>query len=292
VSDPAPPLETKDLRDGAGMLSRQARCPLRAFCEDRLAARPLERVGLGLSARFRGIATHRALERLLAGLPPQADFHAKVADVDRIAERALGELFGDARQPLRALFAIEAQRLSATLSSLLELDLRRSAFSVTAVEQRQEITVAGRNLGVRIDRLDRMTDGKIAIIDYKTGARPSAAEWFKDRLRDVQVPLYAAHSAADVGAAAVARVRAGQAAYSGYWTPGSFPARSSRLPAERDWAAQLAAWRIQIERLVVEFAEGDTRLFLADLDDAYGAFAPLTRVHEQLGVVRGTVPRW
>jgi probable DNA repair protein len=292
ISDPAPPFEATELRGGVGVLRREARCPLRAFCQDRLGARPLERVGLGLSGRLRGIATHRALERLLEDLPEQAELRAKTAAVGAVVERALGEVFGDARRPLRALFAIEAQRLAATLSSLLELDLRRGGFRVADIEEQRELTIAGRTLRVRIDRVDRLTDGSIAIIDYKTGERSTSAEWFRPRLRDVQVPLYAAHSAVPVGAAAIARVRAGQAAYSGYWTAGSFPARPSKLPGDRDWSAQLAAWRMQIEQLVREFAAGDTRLFLDDLDDAQGAYAPLTRVQEQLGLASGSVPRW
>jgi ATP-dependent helicase/nuclease subunit B len=292
VADPPPPFAAMELRGGAGLLRREARCPLRAFCEDRLGARALERVGLGLNGRLRGIATHRALERLLEDLPEQTDLRARTTAVGTVAERALAEIFGDARRPLRALFAIEVQRLAATLSSLIELDLRRADFRVAAVEQQQELIVAGRKLRVRIDRVDRLTDGTLAIIDYKTGERASSAEWFKERLRDVQVPLYAAHSAVPVGAAAVARVRSGRAAYSGYWSAGAFPARPSRLPADREWSEQISAWRIQIERLVRDFVAGDTRLFIDDLDEASGAFAPLTRVQEQLGLARGWVPQW
>jgi probable DNA repair protein len=292
VADPAPPFEGAELRGGVGVLRRQARCPLRAFCEDRLGAHALERVGVGLNGRLRGIATHRALERLLEDLPPQAELRARLGAVGTAAERALAEVFGDARRPLRALFAIEAQRLAATLSSLLELDLRRAPFRVVGVEERQEIVVAGRTLRVRIDRVDRLADGGIAIIDYKTSARASSAEWFRERLRDVQVPLYAAHSALPVGAAAIARVSSGQAAYSGYWPAGSFPVRASKLGPDRDWPAQLAAWRAQIEQLVRELAAGDVRILRGDLDDALGAFAPLTRAHEQLGLAGGSVPRW
>jgi RecB family exonuclease len=292
VADPAPPLEATELRGGVGVLRRQARCPLRAFCEYRLGARALERVGVGLNARLRGTATHRAFERLLEDLPQQAELRARMATVGAVAEHALAEVFGDARRPLRALFAIEVQRLAATLASLLELDLRRGSFRVTGVEEQQELVIAGRTLRVRIDRLDRLADGSVAIIDYKTSERAGSAEWFKERLRDVQVPLYAAHSAVPVGAAAIARVRAGRAAYSGYWRSSAFPTRPSKLAVDLDWSAQLAAWRLQVEQLVREFAAGDTRLFLDDLDDALGAFAPLTRVHEQLGLVGGSVPQW
>ena len=43
---------------------------------------------------------------------------------------------------------------------------------------------------------------------------------------------------------------------------------------------------------MLEHAGGDTRIFLDDLDDAAGAFAPLTRVHEQLAILRGSAERW
>jgi len=93
-----------------------------------------------------------------------------------------------------------------------------------------------------------------------------------------------------VSAAAIAAVTA-DAKYRGYWPDGAFPNRSSRL-GEYDWPAQLARWRAQIEKLVREHASGDTRLFVDDLEDAGGAYAPLTRVDEQLALARGSLEQW
>jgi exodeoxyribonuclease-5 len=59
VDDPAPAFCGTRLPGGTGALGRQARCPLRAFCQDRLGARPLEPLGFGLSGRLRGIALPR-----------------------------------------------------------------------------------------------------------------------------------------------------------------------------------------------------------------------------------------
>ena len=51
-------------------------------------------------------------------------------------------------------------------------------------------------------------------------------------------------------------------------------------------------WRRQLELLADEFAAGDTRIFVDDYDDAAGAYAPLTRVFEQLALARGAAARW
>jgi hypothetical protein len=58
------------------------------------------------------------------------------------------------------------------------------------------------------------------------------------------------------------------------------------LPDARDWPAQLATWRAQLETLAAELAAGDTRIFLDALEDAQGAYAPLTRVVEQVAAAR------
>ena len=62
--------------------------------------------------------------------------------------------------------------------------------------------------------------------------------------------------------------------------------------ANPDTAAQLARWRAQLEALAAELAAGDARLFVDDYDDAAGAYAPLTRVFEQLALARGSAVRW
>ncbi len=45
---------------------------------------------------------------------------------------------------------------------------------------------------MRIDRIDEMPDGSLAVIDYKTSASvPSPSSWLGDRPSDPQLPLYA-----------------------------------------------------------------------------------------------------
>ena len=44
--------------------------------------------------------------------------------------------------------------------------------------------------------------------------------------------------------------------------------------------------------LAAEIKAGDTRIFTADYEDAAGAYAPLTRVFEQLALARGALKPW
>ena len=291
VTDAAPPFRANELPGGAGMLNRQARYPLLAFCRDRLRARELEPLGFGLSSRLRGIVVHRALEGLSQTLPTQADLVATSPDqLGRAAERTLGSVFGSAQRPLRALFELELEQLHAVLadgSTAREL-ARRSRCSQS--NKKAWCSSVRWTLSVRVDRLDRLDDGTVAIIDFKTGDRATSADWFGPRLRDAQVPLYAIQTAEPVGAAVVARVRPAGTSYSGVWPDAAFAGRAARLAA--DWPAQLKDWRTQLERLAEEFATGDVRMFAADSESAGGAYAPLTRIAEQLALARGAVRTW
>jgi ATP-dependent helicase/nuclease subunit B len=291
LSDDAPPLGAARVTGGAGALGRQARCPLRAFFQDRLGARPLEPLGFGVPARLRGIAAHRAAERLLEDLPAQTSFAGKPAAVAHCVERALAKLFGRARAPLAALYELEAEQLERMLAALLHEEALRAPFRVLAVEQRTAVTVGPLTFDVRIDRVDELADGTLAVIDYKTGERATSADWFGPRLRDAQVPLYASLAGEAVGAAVVARLAPTEARYFGFWPDGTFPGRPTKA-AHPDPAAQRALWRTQLAQLATELAAGDTRIFVEDYEDAAGAYAPLTRVFEQLALARGAVPRW
>jgi probable DNA repair protein len=290
VADQAPPFSGTRVPGGTAALGRQARCPVRAFCQDRLGARALEPLGFGVSARLRGIATHNAAERLLADLPPQEALAAKTPAVGECVERALARVFGRARYRLAALYDLEAEQLRRVLTALLRAEQLRAPFRVQAVEQRATIALGPLTLNVRVDRIDELADGMLAIIDYKTGERATSSHWFGERLRDAQVPLYASHAAAEVGAAVVARLAPSDVRFSGFWPGAAFPGRPSKAALPRE--AQLALWRTQVTSLATEFAAGDTRIFVDDYDEAAGAYAPLTRVFEQLAVARGAVARW
>ncbi len=291
VADPPPRVQGEALPGGAGMLSRQARCPLRAFCQDRLGAFEMERLRLGVPGRLRGIAVHRAAEILYSQLPAQQDLASLLPRVEQAVDAALREVFRATRAPLRALFELEAEQLRELLTTFVMREQERGAFRVLAVEQRAEIRVGRWLLRARLDRLDEIVGRGVAVIDYKTGKHATSNDWFSPRLRDAQVPLYAVHSSESVAATVVARLRPAAAGYYGLWSDKAFPGRPN-APLAGNWASQLAHWQTQLETLAEEFASGDTRVFLDATDEAGGAYAPLTRVFEQVDLTRGLIGAW
>jgi probable DNA repair protein len=288
IADPPPALEGARIPGGAGALNAQSRCPLRALCEYRLGARELEVVSPGLAPRLQGVATHRALELLLADLPSQAELRAVTAErVAECANRALSEQFGAAGSALQVVFTLEHERLCELVGAFLDKEARRSAFRVEAVERRRTLALGAWTIDVRIDRIDRLANGALAVIDYKTGRRAGAGDWFTERLRDTQIPLYAQQAGESVGAAVIVSLRTAGTRYSGLWSSAdAFPDRSHRLPDDRSWLRQLDVWRVQIRQLADQLAAGDSRVRCEALAAVSGAYAPLSRVYEQLALHR------
>lgn len=297
-TDPVPPVEARQLRGGIGTLSMQSICPLRAFIDSRLTAKPLETVRPGFDARQRGIAAHAAVRRLFGDLPDRQELLSwspedRTRRIERSCKLSLRSVFGVAENRLGALFDLELSRLRAVLAHFLELESTRTPFRVAGVEQSIKVDVGGLEITGRLDRIDELdSDGSLAVIDYKTGRRNNPSDWLKERPRDLQLPFYAAFLQAEIEAVAIAVLNPASPEYKGLWLgDGPFPGRSARLPAEFTWPMQRDRWRTQIETLVREYAGGDGRIFRKEIKQAEGGIAPLTRVHEWTAPARKADPR-
>ena len=102
---------------------------------------------------------------------------------------------------------LEQRRLTGLLSEWLLLEQTRAPFNIVATEKAVTLEIAELSLKLRIDRIDRLTDGRLAIIDYKTGTC-SLGQWHGDRPDEPQLPLYllSPELGADIGALSFARV--------------------------------------------------------------------------------------
>ena len=293
LEDKAPPLSRNFISGGVSTLNTQAVCPLVAFCEQRLGAKPLEKVRRGLGYRRRGVITHRAMELAWQRFNNQETINnMSKAERDKwfktCAGQALHEAFGSLRNQLRVLYDLELTRLQALLAALADCDVQRSGFEVEALEKKITIKLNGFVLVSRIDRVDRLEGGGLAIIDYKTGSQARPADWLKSRLIDVQIPLYTLAAEEPVTAAVIGILRPAGTRYRGIWEPSDvFPGSPENLDRyQGDWISQQKMWRQRLESLLKEFSRGDVRLSMSELDRAEGIFAPLTRVYEQVVLAR------
>lgn len=295
----APPLGVDErIRGGTALLQAQAVCPAWGFYQYRLGAAVLPAPTFGLDARARGGLLHGALEALwrdrdLAWLR-SLDQSARDDAIATAVEKSLSEFNAEAVEPLPPrLMALEGERLRALLATWLDVEATRIGFRVIACEERHEIDIEGLPVRVVVDRIDALDDGRLVVIDYKSGRSASADSWADPRPSEPQLPIYAALAFPDkaVAAVALARVVIDEPAFLGVaMSEGLLPGVKS-LDNQRkryaedefpDWSSLRALWAERIAELAREVRDGCAAVVFAD-DKAitYCEVKPLLRVAER-----------
>ncbi len=258
-----------EVRGGTALFKDQAACPFRAFGRHRLKAEGLQTAQVGLDAAARGNLAHRVMELLWRELKDQQtllrqDDPALQQRVENIVAQVIDAEAQQFPQQFSARFAaLEKLRLIKLARAWLELETQRSPFEVVAVEQARQVVVAGLNMSIKADRIDRLTTGGELIIDYKTG-RSSPNDWFGERPNEPQLPLYAVTSERQVTALAFATLRPGELALKGV-SRDTGVAKDIK-PGAVDWSVQQGLWRDELNRLGDNFRRGRAEV---DPKDAY-----------------------
>jgi len=254
-------------RGGTSILKNQALCPFRAFASNRLGADRLETPVDGISAMLHGSLVHRVLE----------NFWRETRSQQALLDLSAAELAGRLRKYIdvaveveRGLMfrpefrAVEASRLYRLVMKYLELDKSREPFEVEGFEREILHDIEGQTIRLFIDRIDRLADGGLAIIDYKTG-RVDPKKWFGDRPEDPQLPLYAVSADTVPDAVVFAVIRDDECLYKGVvknerLLPGLPPRRGASakelIAAGEDLDATTANWHVVLHRLMADFLEG------------------------------------
>ncbi|MGD0788509.1 MAG: PD-(D/E)XK nuclease family protein [Terracidiphilus sp.] len=201
----------------------------------------------------KGIRTQAELQ----GLQELGSFVA--AHVRRVFE---GEMLSGLRQRMpRRYLELEEQRLTGLVTEWLESEATRIDFEVAATEIGRTIHLAGLTFDLRLDRIDRLIDGSLLVVDYKTGD-VSPRSWELPRPDDVQLPLYAGFAVdGELGGLVFAKVRAGHLDFAGHVgnpTATLFAGLkgNSTLVRSALTAEQLIGWRERIEQLAKDFLAG------------------------------------
>ncbi|MDR3724247.1 MAG: PD-(D/E)XK nuclease family protein [Terracidiphilus sp.] len=260
---------------GSELITNQSLCPFRAFASARLGARDWEAAEAGLSAAQRGTLLHAVLHSVWGGAPQGIRTQAELLALpDRMAfvrthiecvfERGLPS---GARERMPACYlALEQQRLAVLLTEWLDYEATRVEFEVAATELEDTPTIEGLSLRLRLDRIDRLTDETLLVVDYKTGD-VTPKSWELPRPEDLQLPLYAAFGQleGDVSGLVFAKVRKGKPEFAGRVGKAQemlLPALSARsaLVKQPLTTEQMEGWREEIGTLASAFVAGDAEV--------------------------------
>jgi len=265
----APAVREGPVAGGAGVLRSQSDCPFRALAERRLGAVALEPARPGLSPSQRGTVVHRMLERFWHDLPDQQALAAlDPSALEALAERAIQEALNGLNRRFRLTLgsherSLEYDRCRELLDRWLEVERARPPFTVVAREAPVRLRYGGLQLDGKVDRIDRLADDSLLVMDYKTGA-VSAASWDPaGRLPDPQLPAYALALDPPARAVAFASIRADAPRFVGLAAQDTKIRGVDAIGDARrkfvelsDWQALCDAWQSQLEALADEFTQG------------------------------------
>jgi probable DNA repair protein len=276
----APAVREKQVRGGTRVLSDQAACPFRAFARHRLHAEELEEPAEGLDASKRGKLVHELMRNLWSALKDssalQKDLSAQIEDA---ATAAVKELQIEGR------FAdLERTRLVRLAREWLEVEKTRPPFSILHLEEKRSLEFAGLEFAARIDRMDKLSTGGHALIDYKTSRNLTPKQWEPPRPDDPQLALYAVSAKEDVTAVVFAKVRPGEMRMMGYSRDDKALPRVQKAKA---WQPLLREWKNEAESLGSAFARGEASVDpKKDLMTCrYCGLETLCRVYEKINVL-------
>ncbi len=227
---PAPPaaMEVHEMPGGSNVLTAQSQCAFKAFATTRLGAQNWDLAEAGLTASqrgqllhavlhavwggptHRGIRTFTELQELGPGLGAFVKEHVQHVLADKLPVAAR-------EQMAQRYLELEERRLVRLVTEWLEYERTRVPFTVDATEEDANPTIAGLTLKLRLDRLDRLNDGSLLVIDYKSG-NVAISSWDLPRPDDVQLPLYAAFGLdreKETGGLVFAKVRTGNLGFAG-----------------------------------------------------------------------------
>jgi ATP-dependent helicase/nuclease subunit B len=267
-------MQVHKMPGGSNVLTAQSQCAFKAFATTRLGAQEWDAAEAGLSASQRGKLLHAVLHAVWGG-PTHRGIRTFTelqelgpglrVFVEEHVQRVLAEeLPLAAREQMQPRYLeLEEKRLVRLVTEWLEYERTRVPFTVDATEEDANPTIAGLTLKLRLDRLDRLNDGSLLVIDYKSG-NVAIKSWELPRPDDVQLPLYAAFGLdreRETGGLVFAKVRTGDPSFAGKvrnavaTLDGDLDGKSG-LVKNPLTPEHLSEWKEAIEQLARDFLAG------------------------------------
>ena len=162
---PSPPAAERPREIWVTQVDRLRADPFAFYAQAMLGLKMLDPVDADHSAAWKGSAVHDVLEHWLR----ETD-----CDPDDLVDRARALVAGDAIHPM--LRALWKPRLIEAINWIADQERanRAEGRAPIAAEAKGETILGEVTLHGRADRIDKLADGRLAIIDYKTGQPPQA----------------------------------------------------------------------------------------------------------------------
>jgi RecB family exonuclease len=224
---------------------------------------------------------HRALAAVWATLGNSDRLQAASPDeLHAIVSQAVDAAL--ASDPVATIFRAqlrraEAERLVKLIEEWLEREKSRpTGFRVRDIEREFNHQLSRLQLRVRADRIDELPDGRLIVIDYKSG-KADRANLDNERPKEPQLLVYAALLGEQVDGLYFASIRREEGGVSGYGQKAHFGDKREAVP---EWEARLDSWRNTVTRLAQGFESG-----WAPVDPSRGAcdwcrIKPICRIEE------------
>jgi ATP-dependent helicase/nuclease subunit B len=172
---PRPALPLRPRRLSVTEIETWVRDPYSIYARHILKLEPLERIDADVDAAERGQFIHTALDTFVREFP--AELPARAVEILlRHGEVAFGDRL--AKPEVRAFWWPRFERIAAWFVEQERERRRTIASTVTEIRGDVRFASAGGEFTLRAkaDRLDRLQDGGIVVIDYKTGSVPSGTD--------------------------------------------------------------------------------------------------------------------
>jgi ATP-dependent helicase/DNAse subunit B len=266
------------------LIKYQSICPFRAFAQIRLAAGESADGTFGFSPLDRGTFLHCVLEEVWRRLGSQAQLQELTdEEIQQLVEDSIRVALESEDQESdfdRELHQAERVRLQNVVLEWLAFEKQRLVpFEVLYVEEKKVFDLDGLNIDVRLDRIDRLPNGKLLLIDYKSGNKQKLDNLRGERPSEPQLLLYATALGEEVDGVLFGQAVRGEPKLIGF-------AREKQIDDKQcealgaGWPSQRRNWEKIVRSLAAEFQAGEAAVNPTKGACTYCHLKPLCRVQE------------
>jgi probable DNA repair protein len=257
---------TQGISSGYALLKDQVDCPFRAFARHRLNSQRTPVAEIDFDNLDRGNLIHKALELFWDKTRNRKNLsnlsHGILEKrIEECVEEAL-KLCSQRTTGQTQFNKLEIERNVRLIHDwLLNIERERPDFQVLHNEEDVSIHLCGIKLSLRIDRIDEIPGKGLLLIDYKTGREAKPAEWFAEKIRAPQLPLYA--TAQPPVGLAYGHLTLGKPEFKG--TADLPLGKLKNYDFAKDtgcstWKELLSYWKNNLNRVADEFLQGNNQV--------------------------------